>query len=84
MQLVDLTGTWRDGEFYKVKAIHQCRGCEFYDDEKIRGQQCYDILPCVASKNETRHFIYINTDDAAVARYIEQRMDYVPNEKLPD
>ena len=78
MELVDLTGTWRDGEFYKVKAVHQCKGCEFYHDDSIRGQQCYDILDCEDTRLQSRDFIYIKTDDASVAKYIQERMDYVP------
>ena len=75
MEKVDLTGIWRDGEFYKVQATHQCRGCEFYKDEDIRGKQCYDILTCEGNDLKFRGFIYIKTDDESVAKYIQERMN---------
>ena len=81
MELVDLTGIWRDGEFYKVQAIHQCRGCEFYHDAEIRGRQCYDILCCEGEDLKFRGFVYIKTDDESVAKYIQLRMDYEPRKK---
>ena len=81
MELVDLTGIWRDGEFYKVQAIHQCVGCEFFHDASIRGQQCYDVLCCEEATKKFREVIYIKTDDASVVEYVQKRMDYVPETK---
>ena len=81
MERVDLTGIWRDGEFFKVQAIHQCVGCEFYHDDSIRGRQCYDILCCEDDTKKFREVIYIKTDDESVAKYIQLRMDYEPRKK---
>lgn len=78
MERVDLTGIWRSGKFYKVQAIHDCKGCEFYYDGAERGRQCYDVLDCEDTRIQPRTSIYIKTDDISVAKYIQERMDYVP------
>ena len=81
MEKVDLTGIWRDGEFYKVQAVHQCRSCEFYADAEIRGKQCYDVLDCEGDNAKFRGFVYIKTDDESVAKYIQERMNDEPKRK---
>lgn len=82
MQLVDLTGIWRDGVFYKVKANKSCRGCAFFHDDEIKGKQCYDVLGCEAVLGGVkRESIYIKTDDESVANYVRQRLEHEAREK---
>ena len=75
MELVDLTGIWRDGEFYKVNATNQCRGCEFYADPSDKnGKQCYDRLECEVVLHGVSRHIYIKTDPDSVAKYVAFRL----------
>lgn len=78
MERVDLTGIWRDGEFYKMRAIHNCRGCEFWADPEIKGNiNCYDALGCEPDKE----FVYIKTDDISVANFMQRRLDAAAEDK---
>ncbi len=75
MELVDLTGIWRDGEFYKVAPIDQCVGCVFLPDvNDHEGKGCYDRLKCTARSNSPR-YIFINTDENSVAQYVRERLN---------
>jgi hypothetical protein len=71
---VDLTGVWRDGIFYKVKVIRNCRGCEFMFDPQIDGRECYEVLACTDDNGESQ-FVFINTDDESVAAYLRKVLD---------
>ena len=77
MQLVDLTGIWRDGEFYRIKPIDGCVECAFLHDGRMYGKNCWEALECEGSDvKKRRGAIYIKADDESVANYVQLRMDY--------